>query len=136
MIGGGTDPTTDEAVGAAAIGVELNNGDITAGAGNISIRGRGEAAGADNYGVSIRNGSVLQTTSGNVAVTGIGGNGTSGNQGIRFTDAGTEITTADGDITLHGNRRRGLHTILNGIAARPPARARQPAPAQGRAPSP
>ena len=64
VMGGGTDPLADEAVGATQLGIDFNNGDITAGAGNISIRGRGEAAGTDNFGVFIWNGSVLQIDNG------------------------------------------------------------------------
>jgi hypothetical protein len=102
ILGGGTDPTTDEAVGTSTNGVALNNGDIASGAGNIAIRGRGEAAGTDNVGAFIYNGSVLQSTTGNIAITGFGGNGTDANDGIELATAGTQITSADGDITLAG----------------------------------
>ena len=101
ILGGGADASADEAVGASNSGVQLNNGDISAGAGNISIRGRGRTvAGADNVGVHIHSGSTLQTTSGNITIVGTGGNGTARDHGI-FLDTST-ITTADGDISLTG----------------------------------
>jgi filamentous hemagglutinin family protein len=102
IMGGGADPTLDEAVGTADFGVDLNNGDISTGAGNISIRGREENAGGSNVGVLIRNASVLQTTTGDIDITGIGGNGTSDNYGVYYTAAGTAITTVDGDIFITG----------------------------------
>jgi filamentous hemagglutinin family protein len=106
-LGGGTDPTTDDAVGTTNYGVDLNNGDISAGAGNISLRGRGEAAGSDNSGVYVHNGSVLQTTTGDITLTGTGGDGTNSNNGIYLTDAGTEVTSVDGDIALTGTGGNG-----------------------------
>ena len=102
ILGGGTDPAADEAVGTTNYGVELNNGDISTGAGSISIRGKGEAANADNYGVYVRNGSVLQSTTGNIDITGTGGAGTNDNIGVFLKDATTSITSADGDIELTG----------------------------------
>ena len=46
VMGGGADPAANPAIGNATVddGVTLNNGDISTGAGNISIRGRGQAA--------------------------------------------------------------------------------------------
>ena len=102
ILGGGTDPATDEAVGTTNYGVELNNGDISSGAGHIGIRGRGEAAGTDNYGIYVHNGSALQTTAGNITFTGTGGAGTDDNNGIYLLDGGTTISTVDGDMTLDG----------------------------------
>jgi len=110
-LGGGADPTANPAIGTADIGVNLNNGDISAGAGNISIRGRGEAAGGNNFGVYVYNGSVLQTTTGNIGLTGTGGDGTNrDNYGVYVVDAGTAISVVDGDISITGTGGDGTGT--------------------------
>jgi len=117
VMGGGADPALNPAIGNATVddGVTLNNGDISTGAGSISIRGRGEnAADTDNYGVYLHTGSLLQSTSGNITIDGTGGNGTNSNQGVRMETAGTLVTSVDGDISITG-QGSGSGSSNNGI---------------------
>ena len=108
-LGGGADPTTGYAVGdgaggGAQHGVRLNGASIVAGAGNVSIRGRGAAGTTLAEGVRLQNAAVVSTTTGSITLTGIGGAGALGgsNRGIHLIDAGTTISSLDGTISLTG----------------------------------
>jgi hypothetical protein len=88
-LGGGVNPLLDSAVGTDATnkqGVFLNNGDLSAGSGNISIRGTGWTNAGTNglIGVYLVNSAVVQTTTGDINFYGVGGNGTDSNQGVRL----------------------------------------------------
>ena len=89
--------------GGSTPGVFLNNGDIAAGAGNIIIRGHGmDSAGtAGLYGIRASNSSFLDTN-GLLMMDGVGGNGLSGVHGILFSDLGSILQSASGNIALNG----------------------------------
>ena len=50
----------------------------------------------------MHNDSDISTTTGNIAINGIGGNGTNNNRGIHLLDNDVSITTTDGSISLTG----------------------------------
>ena len=104
------------AVGTAANddGVTLTGSAIATGDGNISIRGRGEAAGASNYGVHIT-GTTLDTNAGNITITGTGGNGVNANYGVFLTGAGTRVTSVDGAIGITGIGGDGSSSTNYGV---------------------
>ncbi len=76
---------------------------VNAGGGNIIANGHGydNAGGSNNYGVYLDNGGFT-TTSGNVSVYGMGGNGLSDNHGVYLSGSGSQIATASGSITVTG----------------------------------
>jgi filamentous hemagglutinin family protein len=118
VAGGGANPLTDEAVGNAfsGHGISMGNGSlISTGAGNISLRGRGQAGGAGDSGILFDGGPQLHSTSGNITLTGFGGNGTGGNRGIYFQDDGSGIQTDTGAITLTGTGGMGAGINNYGI---------------------
>jgi hypothetical protein len=87
-LGGGADPATGFAVGDGAggfarFGVILSGALIVADAGNVSIRGRGAPGTTGASGVRLDS-SPVGTTTGSIAITGIGGAGALGgvNRGI------------------------------------------------------
>jgi filamentous hemagglutinin family protein len=103
-MGGGATPATGQAVGVAGslYGVSLNGATVNTAAGNMIVNGTGYSnAGTGNLdGVYVVGNAVLQSTSGNITVNGIGGSGTSWNAGVHVN--GSTITTATGAITLNG----------------------------------
>ena len=62
----------------------LNNADITTGAGNISLFGKGwnDAATSNLYGMYLLGSSSLSTSTGNITLNGTGGNGATTNYGV------------------------------------------------------
>ncbi|MCT7963503.1 CHAT domain-containing protein [Laspinema sp. D1] len=77
----------------------LGNGDI-----NFTGTG-GDGTGELNLGVSLQNGSIVESTGGVISITGIGGTGIDRNYGILVgTETGTStiIKSGNGDITLTG----------------------------------
>ena len=119
--GGGADPTTTAAHGAQDgvydVGVELNNADISTGAGAIIIRGEGEDTNTDNYGVSFHTGSSLVSDTGDITIVGKGGDGTGGNIGVRVngTVQSTGTTASAGDIRITGTGGTATHNDNIGI---------------------
>ncbi|PZQ46150.1 MAG: hypothetical protein DI551_05585, partial [Micavibrio aeruginosavorus] len=85
-------------------GVSLYNGDISTGAGVLILNGHGydDAGGSQLNGLIIENGSVLQTSSGHIIMTGTGGNGNNDNDGILIMGAGTSVSSVSGNITATG----------------------------------
>ncbi|MBK8070479.1 MAG: hypothetical protein IPK34_00020 [Ramlibacter sp.] len=84
----------------AVEGVLISKADVSSQDGNITVRGRGfDTAGSatdNNHGVSVNAGSVVDTTEGNLTVTGIGGGdntnaGSDSNYGVVVDGAGTQI---------------------------------------------
>jgi hypothetical protein len=68
----------------------------------------------------ITNGAVVNATStGNVTLTGTGGNGTRENQGLLLRDLGTRVTTNNGNLTItgtgNGTADRNFGMIFNGV---------------------
>lgn len=104
IAGGGVNPLTDFAYGVSGNinGVDLDGTSINAGVGDISIRGNGRlGAGSNFYGIRFSNSSSLNTTTGDIELTGVGGNGSQRNYGI-YGNA-SDITTQQGAITLTGD---------------------------------
>jgi filamentous hemagglutinin family protein len=113
VIGGGADPSTTAAIGntdgSTDIGVHVDQAQILAGDGNISIIGEGEGTNDNNYGVYIEGGSTIKTTytgasttQGNIDITGTGGDGGATNRGVYINGGSTTITVVDGDINING----------------------------------
>ncbi len=122
VAGGGIDPSTTAAYGNAAYddGVLLSNTDILTGAGDITLTGHGrdEAAASYQYGAYIYNGSALETSSGQITITGTGGDGDDCNKGLLLSNG--FISTVDGDIFVtgtgagSGTQNRGVHIVSSG----------------------
>ncbi len=126
--GGGVDPTTTAAYGNATYnyGVDLSNADIDTAIGAIRIHGHGLDGSATDemVGLYIRGGSVIQTTDGDIALSGEGGSGTGNdNHGAVIGNDGTNnliYTNGSGDITLNATAGTsasggsGLYMRLNG----------------------
>lgn len=111
--GGNTDSDADgiyaddgNAIGIAGqvIGVDIQGGSINTGSGYVLLNGEGygDAAGNTQYGVQIRGGQTITTTSGAIDVNGTGGAGEVDNYGIRVSTAGTSISSETGAIHLTG----------------------------------
>ena len=108
VIGGGATPATVAAKGRAgnANGVTVN-ATIDAGAGKITINGAGEdAAGGSKFGVELQASSALSTTSGNITVTGQGGNGAGSASNVGVVVRKT-VSAVDGNIVITGTRGDG-----------------------------
>ncbi len=107
VLGGGADPTATAAMGQAAnvSGVSLSGATITAGGGNVSIRGTGyNTTTNSNYGVALTSTSSVTTTgTGTITVVGAGGGG-SGNSGSNYGTylSGSTITAVNGAISVTG----------------------------------
>jgi len=121
-LGGGLNPATTAAVGtgtatqAEKTGVYLNNATLNAGAGNITITGKGVAGTTDAYGIFLANVPTIQTTSGTITLVGTGGDGgTAFNSGIGTFLTIPVITSVDGDITLTGYGGAGTTTNNEGL---------------------
>ncbi len=84
----------------------------TTGAGNLSITatGKGNSGGVGNRGFRINaNGDVQCTGTGDLAIIGLGGNGTAANEGIIST-GGTISQTGSGSLTITGTAGSGSAT--------------------------
>ncbi|TAN71386.1 MAG: filamentous hemagglutinin N-terminal domain-containing protein, partial [Methylobacter sp.] len=111
-LGGGANPLTTPALGVDgnSDGVQITNATLDAGAGNISIQGTG-MTGAD--GIRIESLSQLITTSGNITLNGISGNGTDSNTGVNIFDS--TLTTTSGELNIvgtgqgSGSDTKGVH---------------------------
>ncbi|MEQ1862829.1 MAG: hypothetical protein ABMA13_23145, partial [Chthoniobacteraceae bacterium] len=103
-VGGQNSPSTQPAIGPTDKGVFIEQATITTGAGNISIRGQGDAVsgGGASIGIDITSGASITTTSGNITLVGTGGAVSDAfTQGISIY-SGSSITTATGAITITG----------------------------------
>ncbi|MBI9083784.1 MAG: filamentous hemagglutinin N-terminal domain-containing protein, partial [Desulfobacterales bacterium] len=112
-LGGGTDPTATAATGYGAgdqiYGILLDDdAKLSAGAGNVSLRGTGAAETDSAQGVVIGQGlhaSMVQTTSGDIAIYGTGGTDAGGdntnNNGVAILADG-QVTSDSGAITVTG----------------------------------
>ena len=103
-IGGGTSPTTTAVFGPTDKGIYVDGVTISAGAGNISIRGQGDATngGGASIGVDLTNGTTITTTTG--AITILGNSGTVSDNfsmGVSIFN-GSSVSTADGIILVGG----------------------------------
>ncbi len=84
-------------------GVTIANATLDAGAGSISIVGTSNATTALAYGVVIVDGSIIQTTdNGTIHIDGQGGLGSDSNGGAFLANAGTQILTENGALTIVG----------------------------------
>jgi len=113
IMGGGTDPTTQSAIGTNINtninGIEIGNSTINTQAGNIIMNGKGNSDPTQDgrTGVHLSQGSVVQTTSGNITVNGDSGTNVNRNYGIYVEGNAidSQIKTQDGTITLNGTGR-------------------------------
>jgi filamentous hemagglutinin family protein len=124
-LGGGANALTTNATGTSANseGVKISSSTLNAGAGNISIRGKGFSANNGNgqRGVMIETASVVENTTGNILINGTGGSGGNSNYGVMVdgNSGSTKITTASGNISVTGqggdgtSDNRGVN-IVNG----------------------
>jgi filamentous hemagglutinin family protein len=122
ILGGGSDPTSDSAVGEGTntSGISLVTATLDAGAGDISLRGTGKSAAGGGGGLSINSSSLIQTTTGNINITGQGGDGTTGGFSGIGIDTDSDILTAGGTITLQGTGGTvGNSTDATGISIGP-----------------
>lgn len=94
ILGGGTDPLLNPAIGANGHGISITNSNLDAGGGNISLRGQS----SDAIGVFVQNSTLRTVANGTIVATGVT---TSGTDGINTNDSGL-ITTGAGNITLLG----------------------------------
>ncbi|WP_157776188.1 two-partner secretion domain-containing protein [Gloeomargarita lithophora] len=117
ILGGGIDPLNNPAIGTSTLtsGVELNGATLAAGAGNITLTGKGFNTGANNYGIFQNLGAEVITESGNITYTGTGGNGTNNNYGVFLTSANTTITSDSGAISITGKGGNGTESKNYGI---------------------
>lgn len=108
ILGGGADPTTDNAYGAGSNvnGILIDNSQISAGAGTVTLHGRGLAGTANANGVSL-NGGTIATTSGGVNISGVGGAGSGDGKNGVLVAAGSSIETDSGDIVIDGQANVG-----------------------------
>ncbi|WP_414514552.1 CHAT domain-containing protein [Nostoc sp. PCC 9305] len=110
VLGGSSNPLNEPAQGTAAnpIGVSLNGATLNSGTGNISIKGQGNYADANEQkGVWLNNSSIM-AGNGDISLTGIGyGNGNN-NNGIQLNNS-LVSSTGTGRIRLQGtsNARGG-----------------------------
>ena len=108
-LGGGASPTTTAAAGTATDrnGVQLANAQLQSAAGAITIMGRGLNGVSGASGVRIAGGSLVQSTSGSIDITGTGGGGESvvRNVGVLLEGNGTRVTSDSGGIDITGDNR-------------------------------
>lgn len=100
------------ASGDVAAGLQITGATVHAtGAGDLDLRGRGGDLATPNHGVSILQGSLVQSNSGNVEITGIGGvNDPAANYGIFVHDS--NVGSIAGNITLFGMEGAGSLAAL------------------------
>jgi|GEM_PF-943247 len=106
----GTGGTGDD----ANIGVFVQDAQVTSVDGDLTILGTarsdGSAGSENNLGVFITNDSMIASmgqdvagrTAALVTITGTGGAGNNGNEGVRIDGAGTQVASIDGDIAIAG----------------------------------
>ncbi|MBW3542331.1 MAG: hypothetical protein KY476_18855, partial [Planctomycetes bacterium] len=88
------------------IGILLKNASISAGAGNITLRGRGsDDVGVSNFGIVVQQSAgKVQTTTGNILLEGQGGGTATGdnNSGVLIIQDAVVEATASGNVELRG----------------------------------
>ncbi|MBI1275452.1 filamentous hemagglutinin N-terminal domain-containing protein, partial [bacterium] len=102
ILGGGLDPTTDEAMGSAAgghDGIDMSGATINAGGGSIIMRGRTAEVG---YAGIYLSGATIQT-SGTGTITLFGAGAASGTDVGGILLDGTSVTSVNGNITMTGS---------------------------------
>jgi len=110
ILGGGDNPLMNPAVGTVSnsSGILLDNAVLNSGIGDISIIGKGVDNSQLAQGIEIRNGTIIQTTTGNIKLMGTGGIGVDENHGIFIwepvnpTNPASIISSVDGTISLTG----------------------------------
>lgn len=87
------------------------------GAGQISMTGTGSANGTagTNQGILLNTNSKVTSNTGPIQLIGTGGTGSSNNQGILATGAGTQISSTSGSISLNGTGK-GTGSSNDGIS--------------------
>ena len=84
-------------------GIRIENSSITSEGGAINLTGTSQGTGANNNGVILETGSLIESTgTGTITLKGTAGNGTSFNDGIYLGGLNTTIRSQDGDINLIG----------------------------------
>ena len=105
VMGGGTDPAADDAIGTSFYnnGVSLSGTTLDAGGGNILLRGTGNQTQANNArGVYLSNNASVSTTgSGTITVNGTGGPLGSSNSGLRVQSGATITGGSTGAVTVN-----------------------------------
>lgn len=103
-IGGGATPASTAVFGPTDKGIYITGATISAGSGNISIRGQGDATsgGGASIGIDLDASTAISTTSGNITLVGTGGAVSDGfTSGVSLYN-GASITTAGGAISITG----------------------------------
>lgn len=101
----------DTASGRGAVNqgaIDVNGAQITSGAGQIVMYGKGASGVSDpssggQTGIVVRNGGLVQSTQGNVTINGTGG----GSAGYGVNVWGGSVTSADGDVFVTGTSSGG-----------------------------
>lgn len=111
VLGGSSNPLNEPAQGTAAnpIGVSLDRATLNSGNGNISIKGQGNNADANEQkGIWLNNSSII-AVNGDISLTGIGNGNGKNNNGIQLNNS-LVSSTGTGRITLQGtsNARGGM----------------------------
>ncbi|TWU57052.1 Bacillopeptidase F precursor [Rubripirellula tenax] len=113
--------TADAAAGDFS-GIELQQTVVTSITGDIRLDGRGgdEVDGQGNAGVRIAADSQVTSTgfgpsAGTLTIAGTGGDGARINAGVEIADAGTRISSIDGDIAITGTGGIGTEDFNHGI---------------------
>jgi hypothetical protein len=83
---------------------------VQGGTGNLTLGGTGGGTGANNWGITLQAGAVVQVVpssqgtggTGTLTLGGIGGNGTNYNDGVYITSSGTKVTTARSPLIING----------------------------------
>ena len=98
----------------AFVGVSLNGATIfTAGAGSISLTGRGGTSRDENHGVAIQSGSsITSRATGTVTVQGNGGNGNDFNYGVVVSGAGEITSGGTGTVSVQGTGGNGRYANI------------------------
>lgn len=130
VLGGGATPASTATVGSAATsrrGIFLVGAQINAGSGNVTLNGRGENNGIPDAGPGIGVDlvqSTIETSSGSIALTGVGSTGNNiASLGISVFDGSLVRSTAGGNIALTGSATAsgdfaaGINLELNGAVA-------------------
>ncbi|MGE3517663.1 MAG: choice-of-anchor D domain-containing protein [Vicinamibacterales bacterium] len=90
------------------------SGAVTVSAGTGAILLSGIAGTTTGNGVLIQNGSIVQTTSGDITITGAGSAGSNATAGVRIDGSGSRVTSQSGSISITGTGAgSGTGTAVN-----------------------
>ncbi len=111
------DGTASATGGDNSRGIVINGSgsSVTTSSGNILVNGTGGGTGINSSGLEVSGSGEINSTSGSISGTCVGGTGTSGCAGIFVSGSGSLITTATGSINLTGTGG-GLTTLNQGIS--------------------